>query len=199
MPKYFLSVIFLLFTFAVKAQDKIILLSGKVITAKSVALDGYTIAYRPVGEKTKLKKVDPEGVFSVQYADGSEKIIFIRDMTDSLEYSVEQMRMFIKGEQDAALYYKNNLNKGEGFLFGVGASFFGIYGLVIPPIYGIVTSAPHINMERMKVSDEALLNDFDYREGYKSKVRSRKTRNGILSGFAGFVVGFVAFAVIGNN
>jgi tetrahydromethanopterin S-methyltransferase subunit F len=199
MTKLFSFIILFLFSLALHAQDKIVLLSGKVINAKSVTINGYTIAYRTTGEKSKLRKVDPENVFSIQYADGSEKIIFIRDLTDTLEYTVEQMRMFIKGEQDAALYYKNIPNKVAGFAVGVGASFFSIYGLVLPPLYGTIVGAHSPNMEKMQVSDASLLNDYDYREGYKTKVRNRKVRNGVLSGFIGFAAGFVALAVIGNQ
>jgi hypothetical protein len=189
---------FIILCLHVKAQDKILLIDGRVITVKNLSLSGYKIAYRTVN-KNKLKKIDTERVFSIQYADGSEKVVFTPNLQDSLDYTVPQMRMFVKGEQDATRYYKNNLNKGIAFTIGVGASLFAIYGLVAPPLYSTVIGAFSPNMGKMKVSDSSLLNDQDYLEGYKSKVRNRKIRNSLLSGFIGFAAGAVAISIFANN
>jgi hypothetical protein len=189
-----LIVFFLLAFIGLKAQDTIVFMNGKVLPVKNITLSGYTIAYRTI-EKDKLKKISPENVFSIQYADGTERVIFTPDPSDSLEYTVSQMRMFIKGEQDASLYYNNNVNKVAAFVVGGGASLFAIYGLVVPAAYATVVGAFSPNMGRMKVSDTMLLNDQDYREGYKSKVRNRKIRNGLISGFLGFAAGAVILSV----
>jgi hypothetical protein len=189
-----LIVFFLLAFIGLKAQDTIVFMSGKILPVKNITLSGYTIAYRTI-EKDKLKKISPENVFSIQYADGTERVIFTPDPSDSLEYTVPQMRMFIKGEQDASLYYKNHVNKAAAFIIGGGASLFAIYGLVVPAAYATVVGAFSPGMHRMKVSDTMLLNDQDYREGYKSKVRNRKIRNSLISGFLGFAAGAVILSV----
>jgi hypothetical protein len=182
----------------VLAQDKLLLMNGRIIDVKNVSPSGYIIAYRTTA-KNKLKKIDTDRVFSIQYADGSEKVVFTPNPQDSLEYTVPQMRMYIKGEQDASLYYKNTLNKAASFAIGGGAALLAIYGIIIPPIYSTVVGAFSPNMEKMKVSDPALLNDQDYREGYKTKVRNRKIRNSLISGFIGFAVGVVTYSVISQN
>ena len=190
----FLIILFVVLSFGLKAQDTIVFMNGKVLPVKNITLSGYTIAYKTI-EKDKLKKISPDNVFSIQYADGTERIIFNPDPRDSLEYTIPQMRMFIKGEQDASLYYKNNANKVAAFLVGGGASIFAIYGLVVPAAYATVVGAFSPNMGKMKVSDTMLLNDQDYREGYKSKVRNRKIRNSLISGFLGFAAGAVILSV----
>ena len=60
-------------------------------------------------------------MFSISYADGTERVIYERDSLDPVDFSVEQMRMFIRGEQDADRYYKNTTNKVAAFLIGGGA------------------------------------------------------------------------------
>jgi hypothetical protein len=196
--KKLLILLFFSVSLWLKAQDTIVLMNGRVLPVKNVTFNGYSIAYRSI-EKNKLKKIDTEKVFSIEYADGTEKLVFTPNPSDSLEYTIPQMRMFIKGEQDATLYYKNNFNKGLAFAVGAGASVFAIYGLVIPPAYSTIVGAFNPKMEKMKVSDPMLLKDPDYKEGYKSKVRNRKIRNSLLSGFIGFAVGAVSLSIFTNN
>ncbi len=170
----FLSATFFL-TLQVFAQDTLVLMNGRTIAVMTVDLLEYRIAYRKIpkdsGSKTtdsqtvsekpskkkkpKIKTMDPERVFSIQYRDGSERIMYMPDSLDPLEFSQEEMRMFIKGEQDATKYYKNNLNKGIGFGLGVGAGFLGFYGLVVPPLYATIMGSFTPNLDkRLKKQNE---------------------------------------------
>jgi hypothetical protein len=197
MRSFFLF-LFVIPFMAATAQDKILLLNGKIIEVKNVELSGYKIAYRTF-EKNKLRKVDTERVFSIQYANGSEKVVYTANPADSLEYTVPQLRMFVKGEHDAGVFYNNSLNKEAAFLVGAGASFFAIYGLVGPPLYSTIVGAFSPDMDKVEVSEPSLRLDPDYREGYKSKVRNRKIRNSLIFGFLGFAAGAVTTSIIINN
>lgn len=189
-----------MFFFAVSnAQDTLLLINGREIPAKSIDLKDYTIAYRTAGEKSKLKTIDPYRVFSIRYQDGTERVIYQKDPTDPYDFTPEQMRLFIMGEQDAARYYHNNVNKGAAFLVGAGSSIFAIYGLLIPPLYSTVVGSFTPSMERMKVSDPAYREIPEYCEGYQRKVRDRKIRNSLVSGLIGFAVGFAAYNIAFSN
>jgi hypothetical protein len=155
------------------AQDTITLINGRVIPVLNVDFQEYRIAYRKIPKestkiadtlngqvtkakkKSKLRTMDPYRVFSVKFRDGSERIIYQPDSLDPMEFSQEQMRLFIKGEQDAAKYYKNNLNKGIGFGLGVASGFLGFYGLAGPPIYSTIMGSftPNLN-NRLKRQNE---------------------------------------------
>ncbi|HRH65482.1 MAG TPA: hypothetical protein PLU53_04235 [Bacteroidia bacterium] len=187
---------FLLGYGSVKAQDTLVLINGKMLAVKSVDLKDYTIAYRKMDGKSRLKTIDPERVFSIRYRDGSERVIYSSDSLDPVDFKPEEMRMFIKGEQDADKFYKNNLNKGVAFVFGAGGGLLGFYGLAVPPLYSTIIGSFSPKMENQKVSDPVLLQNNIYREGYERKARDRKIRNAIISGFAGFVAGTVAFSII---
>jgi hypothetical protein len=117
------------------AQDTLILLNGKKIVAKSVDLRDFQIAYRPIAVDSKLKRIAAEKVFSVIYKDGKERIIYQPDTTDPLEFKQEEMRMFIRGEQDARTFYRNRPLLAGGFAAGVVSGMFGFYGILGPPIY----------------------------------------------------------------
>jgi len=66
------------------------------------------------------------------------------------DFRVDQMRMFILGEQDAMKYYKNDINKVGGFLFGAGSVYFGFYGIIGPALYSTVVGSFSPNMESKK-------------------------------------------------
>ena len=206
--KFFLVLIFLIATINLRGQDSIVLMSGKVMAVKNVSLNTNTIAYRTL-DKNKLKTIDPERVFSIRYADGNERIIFLRDTTDTAEYSVSEMRMFIKGELDADKYYKTNWDRGNnvqayceafgpGLVLGAGASFFAIYGLVIPPRYSTVLGKFTPKMDKLQVSDPNMRNDPAFVEGYLRKTKSKKVRHAAIGGFAGFAAGTLLLILYGN-
>jgi hypothetical protein len=97
-------------------------------------------------------------VFSIIYKEGNERVVFSPDTLDPLDFKVEEMRSFIRGEQDAQLLYKNNLVRVIGLGVGAGSGLLAIYGLVGPPLYSTVLGAFSPNIEKQltfKVSGDA--------------------------------------------
>jgi len=193
MNRIALALIFFMSSVAY-AQDRIILINGQVLDVKNVEVKDNKISFQTL-TKDKRKKIHPERVFSVQYQNGSEQIIFVSDPLDPNDFKPEEMRMFIKGEQDANLYYHNRGNKIASGLVGAGAGLLTIYGLVVPALYSTIVGSFSPNVQKHNVSDPALRDNLNYREGYERKCRDRKIRNSLLYGFGGFVVGFTAFAI----
>ncbi|TAH42876.1 MAG: hypothetical protein EYC69_04705 [Bacteroidetes bacterium] len=155
--KLLLFASFFIFTVQAQGQDTLVLLNGRVIPVLSVDFQEYRVAYRKLPKqskqisesqttesgsikkkKTKYKTMDPLRIFSVKYSDGTERVVYRPDSLDPMEFSQDQMRLFIKGEQDADKYYKNNFNKGLGFSLGAGAGLLGFYGLAVPPLYATI-------------------------------------------------------------
>jgi len=193
-----LAAFFFLLTFLFlhsHAQDTIVLLSGKTIIAKNIEVGMYTVSYHQLKEGSKQKHVSAENVFSIKHADGTEQVVYEKDSAEEADYNVDQMRMFIRGEQDAMKYYKNNVNKIAAFVCGGGASIFAFYGIVVPPIYSTVIGSFSPVMEKQKISDPALLHVDEYRDGYERKVKDNKVKNSLIYGFAGFVSGFAAYRI----
>ncbi len=158
MQKFFFTLFFIYFCQSVSAQDTLLLISGRQIVVSSIDLNNNTIAYRRIDKKDKLKTIDPYRVFSVKYRDGSERIIYQPDSLDPIDFKVEEMRTFIKGEQDARYLYKNNFIKYAGLGIGAGCAFLGFYGVVGPPLYATVVGSYSPNVEKrltIKVSGDA--------------------------------------------
>lgn len=197
MKQIFLS-LFLLVATMVSAQDRIILINGDVLDVKNVELKDNKVSFQLLN-KDKRKKINPDRVFSVQYATGAEQIVFEPDPLDPNDFKPEEMRMFIKGEQDAKLYYHNAGNKIVSAAVGAGAGLLSIYGLVVPALYSTIVGSFSPNVQKHNVSDPGLRDNLNYREGYERQCRERKIRNSLVYGFGGFVVGFAAFAIFLPN
>ncbi|MCC7232256.1 MAG: hypothetical protein IT242_04885 [Bacteroidia bacterium] len=194
---YLLIILFSVLIHTGNAQDTLVLINGKTLIVKSVELKDYTIAYRTLNsQKSRLRTMDPERVYSIKYHDGTEKVIYVRDTLDPVDFTAEQMRWFITGEQDADRYFKNHLNTGIAFAFGFGSALGAFYGLLGPPLYSTVVGSFSPNMKKQKVSDPAYLQISEYKEGYERKARDRKIRNSLLGGLAGFAAGIVTFTLI---
>lgn len=176
--------------------DTIVFLSGRQIPVKSVEVNSGYLSYRPFEGKDRLRKVDNYRLFGIRFANGTEQVIYQEDPYDSLDFSVEQMRFFIRGEQDADRFFKGRANIAASFVFGAAASYLTIYGLVVPPLYSTVVGAFSPNVQKSPVSDPALRDVPEYVEGYQRKVRDKKIRNSLLAGLAGFASGFIVLTLV---
>ena len=146
MQKIFCTLFFIYFCNSAIAQDTLLLISGRKIIVSSVDLRDNTISYRNFKDGSKLKTIDPFRVFSIIYRDGNERIIYLPDTLDPLDFKVDEMRNFIKGVQDAQDLYKNTFLKVTGTGIGAGFGLLGFYGIIGPPLYSTIVGSfsPHI-------------------------------------------------------
>ena len=86
--------------FSQTGKDTILLLNGKVIIANVIdTTKGVTSIRNP---KDSLKKIliENERIFSISNNKG-ESVMYVLDSASGKEFSIEEMRYFIHGEQDA--------------------------------------------------------------------------------------------------
>ena len=180
---------------AVFGQDTLLFLNGKTMTADSIGFNGHTIHLINHSGK-RQHAINPYRVFSIRHTSGEIQMVYTPDPSDPMDLNEEQMGLFIKGEQDANKYYKNNINKAAAFAVGAGSSFFTIYGLIIPPLYATAVGAFTPKMNLSDLSDSPYINNTYYCEGYQKKMRDRKIRNALVSGLAGFAAGFITLTLV---
>jgi len=185
------------FPVAVSAQQTITLLNGKVNRAAVVEVDEFSISFNK-DSAAHFRRMENYRVFSVKQPDGSENVIYRKDPDDALDFTPQQMRLFIQGEQEAERGYKGTTNKLVAGVIGVGASFFTFYGLVIPPLYSTVVGGFSPNMNKAELSDPAMRDIPEFCEGYQRKVRDKKIRQSFVSGMIGFAAGFTTLILLNN-
>lgn len=180
------------------AQQKIVLLSGKVIEIKDFVVKYDRISFSKIsGNSEKKRSLDKYRVFSIINTDGTEQIIYEPDT--SLDLSVNQMRIYIEGEQAAMKYYKKPANAMAGFMAGVVGSYFTFYGLPVPILYGALSGriSPKVRLPE----DAIYLNqkEPEFIEGYKRKGRDIKTKQTLISGLIGFAMSVTFFSLYEGN
>src|SRR4051812_18912402 len=108
MHKILFAIILSAITLSGFSQDTIQLINGKKVVVSSLTIQENDIAYRKLNSGV-IKNIKNFRVFSVLYKDGTEKVVFTSDSLDPLDFKVDEMRNFIKGEQDAGKLYKTYL------------------------------------------------------------------------------------------
>lgn len=189
MPKFFLYLIFLLSASFCSAQDTLILISGKTMVVKSVEISEYLITYQSLdsvepGKTPKIRKMDPERVFAVHFADGHEHVVFETDTLDPQDFKVEEMRRFIKGEQDAREFYHNRSPKYLGLAVGASSAVFAFYGLIGPPLFSTVVGrfSPNVDKKMTYSVSGSALESAGIPEGEVFNNVAGKTPNPVFKG-----------------
>jgi hypothetical protein len=201
--RLFVFLAFLYFFFSVlpaKSQDVMTLYNGRKIYTKIVEINTEYIIYKHFTDiKERNKSILLVRIFSIETG-GKEEVIYQPDPLNPELFTVEQMRMFIRGEQEAMRFYDSDATKIVSAVFGAASGYFGFfYGLIGPPLFTTIVGSFSPKTSAMKVTDPALLNDADFVEGYQKKVRDYKVRKSILFGGIGYGIGLVGFIVYGNN
>lgn len=184
-------------------QYKMLLLNGteKNIVSYQVKPEWikYTIFKKNNPSKTVHRTVDRFRVFSITDSIGREDMIYMPDTSEGVDYTIEEMRIFIQGEQAAQLYYDKPANRYSAVVIGGASSLMTFYGIPVPVIYAAVLGK--FTPQYQVPAGVAIPNSGSeiFREGYKRKARDMKLRETLEFGGIGFAVSFAALAVILSN
>lgn len=197
--------VILLFVFAIVpicvtiAQDSILFISGRVLVGKVVLVDSMDVQVevKKRKNKTKLIYAPKSDIFAIKYGDSRTEIYY--EPINAEEYSVREMELFVKGEQDALRNTKAPLLFAGGILIG------GVFVTWIGPFYGLLPLLPYSllsgsftnKVKEKGNSDPTLLREDAYVTGYVTKAKNIKIQKAITGSIVGWVSGLVAIAI--NN
>ncbi|MFM7023583.1 MAG: hypothetical protein ACKOXB_11465 [Flavobacteriales bacterium] len=180
----------------VAAQDKIELLSGRIRTG---VIDHETDTYIYYSKKGKgLKsRVNKERVFRVMKSVGDTVYVYKQDTLLEDDYSIEQIEKHIAGQKEARKYYKP-------WKTGVGAFVIGGAGGVLPFFYAFIPSSLyatlvgtwHMDESNFIASDETLLSDEYFVNGYELAARGKKLKYTLIGSVAGITTGMIIMYII---
>ena len=177
------------------AQDTIIFINGKKVVATETKLADTHLHYNPVNGTAKIKKAEAYNIFSIKHADGTETYIYQQDtLTDDM--SLEQMKMFVRGQQDAREYYNPITVTVSSAVIGVGSGLFlQFFALVPPAAFATIVGAATPDVTRQTVSDRELLKSPEYLMGYESRARNIKIKRALIYGIGGALIGYAGFRI----
>ena len=197
-----LFIIAFLFCSTAGAQDKLLLINGKVIEMKSYTINDEYIFYNKVDDsRSKSRVIERPDVFSILKADGSEFLIYQHDSVEGL--SVEQVRNYIRGEQAAMRFFNKQAHIGESAIVGMASSILIFYSLPLPMFNAVILGrfSPK-DMQIPEGYDQPFSTTDEYRLGYQKKARNLKIQQSIKWGYIGLGVGlagFITYYATGGN
>ncbi|OQY03911.1 MAG: hypothetical protein B6I20_04010 [Bacteroidetes bacterium 4572_117] len=184
--------------FNIKAQNTILLISGKKLEIGEFKLsDDMFLLYK--NKKGKNKFADLRDVFSVKEQNGKETIFYNVDSTDIESFTINQMRSFVNGSFDARSNYKNPWVITGGFVVGAGSAVaVSVVGLntIIAPVFPALYSGGVgiIKKNKFDLPDKFKSNPH-YMAGYKRAANHKRINNAIIGSGIGMALGIVAIIV----
>jgi hypothetical protein len=186
-----------------QAQDSILLMNGQIIPAKVIAQSTLEIRYKEFGRNGKVKeRSEPtEHVFSVTDSLGRERVWYFHDTLFGNDLTVDQMRYYIKGEQDARIGYKPFWPMLGGFVAGAGLTIglnLETNAMMLPPIYAGAMALPRVHVTPGSVRDPYMEGEDNYAMGYARVGRGKRVVRTLLSTAAGVAVGLAVRQLVIN-
>lgn len=185
------------------AQDRILLMNGETVEGKVLGQSTLEVRYLQTRKNGTLReRAEPtEEVFSVTDSLGRERIWYFYDTVFGNDLTVDQMRWFLKGEQDARKGYRplwpmvGAFATGAGLVIGLN---WEMNGLFVPPITAGIMAMPRVHITPGSISDPLMEGDEYYATGYARVGRTKRVIRTLVSAFAGVAVGLAVRQLIIN-
>ena len=215
----------LIIAFSGNAQDKLLLLNGRIDKGEIIADKEATFDFKIYknGGKEKIISYDKCRIFSITDINGKESILYKKDTTIGNLLSENQMQMYIYGQRDAHENFGGASHYLGGFILGLAATLFDTYefglskkeiadglapvptGLflrdpsVFPVLFplSIPLGASLLPSKIMKddVSNIGYLNSEEYVEAFNKVKKFKRIKNSFLGSLAGATVGFLGYSI----
>ena len=194
MRSFLVFSLFLAVAFPLKAQVRILLMNGQTISAKVIGQSTLEVRYALIKNNRVKERAEPtENVFSVTDSMGVEKVWYFYDTLFGNDYTVQQMRHYMAGEQDARKSKLFVVPMIGGFVAGAGLVIcvdMESMALLIPPIYGGAMALPRVHVRRGSITNPLMDGDNYYAYGYARAGRNKRILRGLLSSAVGVVAGY---------
>jgi hypothetical protein len=175
--------------FCTETNDTIVLLNGTVLVANVTdTTNGVTTIMNPK-DSSKFFVIENDRIFSIKNKNG-ESVLYVYDTLIGNEFTVDEMRYFIHGEQDAEKGFK-----AKGAFWGnalIGAASGVTLGFLSPlPPFAFValTGVPKVKIDHNSVSNIDYIKHDTYLMGYERVARKKRKFASLIGGVAGLAVG----------
>jgi len=161
-----------------------------------------TNAFERIFEKGKVseKLLHRSDVFSIQFEDKEEQVLYALDEVLGDWMTLDEMRIYMSGEQDARNNYKAKWAFYAGLPIGATTAFLAQGGLILtiggPVLYTLVQLAPNIRIREKTITNPVHKYNEIYALGYERVARSRivvQALKGSAIGMAAGIAGYFLF------
>lgn len=185
--------------FAQTQNDNILLINGKTIEAKIDTLDSLNMYYvfTTKSGKEKHRSIEILQVFSVTDAANKETVYYKKDDLNGFEFTEAEMRLFIKGSQDARAVHKSNwVYYVVGPVSAAGTYFIArksIAAVAVPPATMILSMIPPYKVKKDKLTVTEDMKSDPYLAGYQSAAKSRRVVKATFAAIGGAAAAIIIY------
>lgn len=150
-------------------------------------------------EKGKIseKLVHRSDVFSIQQSGMEEQIFYALDEVLGDWMTLDEMRIYMAGEQDARNFHKAQWAFFTGLPIGAAAAFLAQGGIIVtvggPLLYTMIQLAPTIRIREHTITNPTHKYNEIYALGYERVARSRQVVQALKGSAIGMVTGVMAY------
>jgi len=181
------------------AQDTLYLFTGdKVIANKINTSDSIYLSY--TSAKNKLKQISKSDIFEIMYANGSQTYLYAPE--NELEFTINEMHMYLKGKTDANQNYKNKAAFYGGLSVGIISPLvcppLGISSTLMPLIpagFLVINGLSEMNEQKFVITDQFKDNKH-YKLGYTEMAKKKRFNTTLKGTGIGLALGITAALLI---
>lgn len=186
-------------SFSQNGKDTILLLNGGVVIGTVIdTLNGVTTIKNPK-DSTKNELIENDRIFSITNASG-ESIMYVYDTILGNEFTIDEMRYFILGEQDAEKGFKAKGAFWGNMLLGAAGGVTGSFLCPIPPFaFTALSGLPRVKVKSSSVSNIDYIKHDTYIMGYERVARKKRKLGSLVGGGVGIGVGLGTYFILKAN
>ncbi len=172
--------------------DTVLLNTGKVIITHVTDTIGFSVQLvKPHSHKHKKLEIDKDNIFQITFGNSGKRVVlYIYDTLIGNDFTVDEARRFIAGEQDAEHGYHAFGTSAAAFAVGAGSGIVGSFFALAPPFaFGGFMSYKYVKIRHRSVKNKENVHHDGYLYGYAMVARRKRTLRALLWGGIGVVVG----------
>lgn len=184
------------------SQDKILTMEGAVIDCQIIDDTQILITYEVTNKRGKVKSrsMHKTEVFSIIKEGKNEHIFYSKDEVLGDNFTIEEMKIYLVGEQDAKKSYSTRNTEIIGYVLGAAGGYLAqgsvIVLLITPITYVLYQYLPYIKIKEETMSSIGYKHNDFYMQGYELVARGKKIRAALKSSVIGSLAGAIIYRII---
>jgi len=182
--------------------DTILLSDGRTVVSHVIDTTGYAVTItKPHSRKHKKIEIDKDVIFQITFGNSGKQVVFyIYDTLIGNNFTVDEARRFIAGEQDAQRGFGAMGTSAAAFAVGTLSGIAGSFFALVPPFaFAGFMSYHYVKIRHNSVKNMENVKHDAYLYGYSIVARRKRTMRALLWGGLGIIAGTVVHYIIANQ
>lgn len=200
--------------------DTILLQNGKKIGCSIIKTDNFVTEYKYTKRSGRVKQTyaNNPGIFSLQYNNQEDRVLYNKDTLFGNQLSIKQMRKYVYGAADARKNYNTHWYFAGGAVLGFSSVFLdtylypkeaaqgnsesgpfrtspSVFPIIAPIVYTVAIALPKTRLRKKHVDHLRLKNNEFYQGGFEKIARQKRIFTGLGSTAAGMALGYICYFI----